>query len=162
MQPQLVEMLRLGGAPRLLGQVGERRPAPERERLSQVVGRIVRAPRFERRPAALEQALEAVEIELVRVDDDAVAVAGGLDPLRAERAPQPVDVHLQRLHGGCRAVPRPRARRQLLGRHHAPAVDEQQCEQRALLRRAERSRSPSDHGLDRPQDAELRRDPRPP
>ena len=119
-EPQLLEPLGLGGAPSLLRQVGERRPAPDRERLAQVVRRVVRAAGLESRPAALERALEAVEVELVLADDDAVAAAGGLDPLGAERAAQPVHVDLQRLDGGRGRCLSPEPVDELLGRHDAP------------------------------------------
>ena len=93
-EPQLLEPLCLGGAPRLLGQVGKSRPAPDRERLAEVVRRVLRATGLERRAAAFERALEAVEIELVLPDDDAVAAAGRLDPVVAQRATEAVHVDL--------------------------------------------------------------------
>jgi len=137
-QAQLLEPLGLGGAARLLGQVGERRAAPDRERFPQVVRCVVGAARFESRSPALECALEPVEVELVLTDDHAVPAPGGLDPLTAERAAQPVHVDLQRLDGGRRRCLSPEPVDELLGRHHAPAIREQQREQPALLRRAER------------------------
>ena len=137
-QAQLLQPLRLGGPPRLFGEVGERRPAPHRERLAEVVRRVLRATGLESRPAAFERALEAVEVELVLLDDDAVSAARRLDPLGAERAPQAVHVDLERLDGGGGRRLAPQAVDQLLGRHDTPAVDEQQREQPALLRRAER------------------------
>ena len=69
-EAQLLEPLGLRGAPRLLRQVGERRAAPDCERFPEVVGRVVRATGLESGPAALERALEAVEVELVLLDDD--------------------------------------------------------------------------------------------
>ena len=154
-EPQLLEALGLGRAPDLLRQVGERRPAPDRERLAQVVGRVVGAASLESRPAAIEGALEAVEVELVLADDDPVAAAGRLDPLGPERAAQPVHIDLQRLDGGCGRCLPPEPVDELLGRDHAPPVDEQQREQAALFRRSERGRLVVEQCLNRPQNAEL-------
>ncbi len=139
-EPQLLEALGFCRAPGLLRQIGERWPAPDRERLAQVVCSVGGAARFQGGAAALERALEAVEIELLLADDDAVTAAGGLDPLRAQRPAQPVHVDLERLDGrrGRRLAPEPVD--QLLGRHHTPPIDEKQREQPALLRRAESRR----------------------
>ena len=70
---------------RLVGEVGERRPAPERERFAESLSRgrrlgTVRLP---------QQAGEAVEIELVGLDAQHVAGRPRLEPvrLRAERLP---------------------------------------------------------------------------
>ena len=128
-EPQLLEPLGLGGPPHLLRKIGERRPAPERERLAEVVGRVVGTAGFETGAAAIEQALEAVEIELVLADHDAVAAARRLDPLGAERAAQSVHVDLQRLDGGCRRCLSPEPVDQLVGRHDAAAIHEQEREQ---------------------------------
>jgi hypothetical protein len=155
-EAQLLEPLGLRGAPRLLRQVGERRAAPDCEGFAQVVGRIVRAAGLEGRSAALERALEAVEIELLMADDDAVPAAGGLDTVGAERAAQPVHVDLQRLQRGRGRRFAPDPVDELLGRDDASAVDEQQREQPTLLRRAESGRLAVQLHLDRTQDAELR------
>ena len=127
--------------------------------MPEVVGGIVGATGLERCAAAFERALEAVEVELVLADDDAVAAARGLDPLAAEHAAQAVHVDLQRLEGRRWRSFSPEPVDELVGRHNASAVDEEQREQPALLRRAERSRSAVELGLDRPQDAELQRNP---
>ena len=156
-QAQLLKPLGFGGTPRLLGQVGERRPAPERERFPQVVHRIVRAACLQSCPAAFERALEAVEIEFVLLDDDAVPAARRLDPLGAERAPQAVHVDLQRLERRGRRRLAPQPVDQLLRGYDASAVDEQKREQSSLLRRTERRRPVVEPSLDRPQDAELHR-----
>jgi hypothetical protein len=157
-EAQLLEPLGLGGAPRLFRQVGKRGASPDRERLPQLVRRVVGATSLERRTTALERALEAVEVELVFADDGAVPAAGGLDPPGAERAPQPVHVDLQRLEGRRRRRLAPEPVGELLGCHDSPTVDEQQGEQPTLLRRAERSRLiVVEQGLNRPQDAELHR-----
>jgi hypothetical protein len=67
-----------------------------------------------------------------------------------------VHVDLQRLDGRGRRILSPEAVDQLLRRDDAPAIDEQEREQRALLRRAERHEPAVGHGLYRLQDAELR------
>ena len=77
-ETKLLEPLGLLRGERLVAQVSERAPAPERERLL--------------RPRPREQALEALEVELVWLDAQPVARAPPLDAVLAERAPQAGDV----------------------------------------------------------------------
>ncbi len=94
-QPAVVEL----GRPcpdRLLGEIRERRPAPQREGRPQLLRRLGGVTRLERRASALERPLEALEVELVRLEHDPIAVPVRLDPAAAERLPQPVDVDLKR------------------------------------------------------------------
>ena len=80
-EAELLEPADLGLRPRLVGEVGERRPAPERK--------------ASRRPAAAacgslppgfdHETLEAVEIETIRLDDELVARRPRLDHVATER-----------------------------------------------------------------------------
>ncbi|HEY5660991.1 MAG TPA: hypothetical protein VIR59_09415 [Gaiellaceae bacterium] len=58
--------LRLGE--RLIRELCERRPAPQRESLAQLRGGDLRLPRVERFLSFLDDVAEAVEVELVRLD----------------------------------------------------------------------------------------------
>src|SRR6266511_44706 len=70
---------------RLVGEVGERWPAPERERLAQRLGRLGSIPGAERALAGLHELLERVQIELSRLDAEHVA-ASTRDQVGARRA----------------------------------------------------------------------------
>jgi hypothetical protein len=82
-QPQLLEPHDLGLRERLVGEVRERRAAPERERGAQLVGRTRRLG-----PACLAaQPLEDGEVELVPADVQHVAGRARGEPVGAELAP---------------------------------------------------------------------------
>jgi hypothetical protein len=66
-----------------------------------------------------------------------------------------VDVHLERGDGGTRRVGSPERVDQLVPRDDGVCVQQQQDEQGALLRRAERERAFVAQCLDRAQDAEF-------
>ena len=85
---QLLEPVRDRSDRRLLREVDERRPAPERERLAERVGGLGRPSLVERDAALVEQSLEAGQVERVRLDPDGIAGAAGLDRLPAERLAQ--------------------------------------------------------------------------
>ncbi len=73
--------LRLGK--RLGGDVGERRPAPQREGLA-------RLPRG-------YELLEALDVALALLEAEHVARGAGQDPVGAERVAKRVDMHLERV-----------------------------------------------------------------
>ncbi len=155
-EPQLLEPLGLRCSAGFLRQPRQRGPAPERERRAELVCRVGGPAGLESRPAAVEGALEPVEVELLLADDGAVAASGRLDSLAADGAAQPVHVDLQRLQGRRRRRRSPDSVDELLGRDDPSAVDEEQGQQRALLRRAERGRAAVQQRLDRSEHVELR------
>ena len=53
---------------RLGGELGQRGPAPERQRLAESVGRLLGAPCVQRRARLRHDALEPVEVEFVRLE----------------------------------------------------------------------------------------------
>src|SRR6266542_108493 len=89
-QVQLLQAGDLGLGEALVAEVGERRTAPERERLLQV-------PLF-------DQSLEALQVELARLDAQQVARSLGQQPLLTEHLPQLRDVDLQGLLGRVRGL----------------------------------------------------------
>ena len=99
--------------------------------------------------------LEALDVELVGLDVDPVAAAAALDPLRAEDAPEAVDVDLERVRGGAGRVLAPdRVDQPLAGQHLVPA-QQQEREQGALLGPSEPQRLARRDGFERAKDAEL-------
>jgi hypothetical protein len=95
-QAPLLELRHLGLVNGLAREVGERRPGPELERAAEILRGFGRTAGAESRGGAVDEALEPAEVELRRVEMEAVARPVALDPFAADRAPQPVHVHLQR------------------------------------------------------------------
>ena len=92
-EAKLLEPTDLGLRPRLVGEVDQRRAAPQRERLPQAPGRDRRL----RASSLRHEALEAVQIETVRLDAKLVARRPGDDHLVAEGLAELGDVRLQDL-----------------------------------------------------------------
>ena len=67
-QSQLLEAGDLALRERLVGEVGQRRPAPERERLAQLGGGARGIAAGERSPTLFEEALEPVSVQALRID----------------------------------------------------------------------------------------------
>lgn len=104
-QSLLLQTRDLGGGERLDGQLGERRAAPQRQRLAQGRGSILGSTVCQHAACVLDEALEAFRVELSRLH--AQAVAGrrrGHDLRVAKCLAQPRDVHLHRLHGAAGSV----------------------------------------------------------
>ncbi len=90
-QVQLLESPDFRLRERLIGEIGERGTAPERERLAE------RVP-----TALLGEALEALEIELARLDPDQVPRRLGDDAVGTEQLAQLRDVVLEGIGGRLR------------------------------------------------------------
>ena len=150
-EPQLLEPRRGRPRHRLVREVGERRPRPERQRAPDLVLRLGGPARRQRALGLREQPLEARRVELVGLEPDPVAAAVSLDPVRAERAPQPVHVHLQRPVSRLRRLLAPERLGEVPVRHDLAAVQEQLGQQRPLLRRPERDGLPVCDGTHRSQ-----------
>ena len=164
-EPQLLQAPDLGLAERLVGEIGERAPAPERERLAQRARRRVGVAG---RARGRQQALEPVQVEPVLRDpqlvarraghEDAVAVAGRG---RLEHPPEPRDRHRE----GLQRVAPPRAGPELLDQpfagHRLAGVQQQQRQQRPLLDAPDGELPAADPRLERPQDAEFHWGPAP-
>jgi hypothetical protein len=138
----LVEAGGLGLRERLVHDVRDCGPSPERERVVQL--------------ARGDQPLEPVDVALVRLDADEVPGRTRHDPVGADRASKGVDVHLERVlrARGRRFAPDPVD--QAVGRDGRVRREQQPSQQRTRPRAAER------HGdaivvehLQRPQQAEF-------
>ena len=155
-EPQLLEPLDGRARERLVREVGERRPAPEVERLAEQRGRGRGVVVAASAPAsAVRRSKRARSKRLVAEPED-VAGRPRLDRVgRAERAPQLGDLALHLRHrrdrrpSGVELVGEP------LDRHDAVRVQQQDRERRALPRPAEPDRAVLADDLERPQDAEL-------
>ena len=141
-EPCLVEARRVGARELLAGQVGQRGPAPEPERL------VVR-PR-------VDELLEPLGVELAGLDPGEIAGRTGHDPVGAERLAQRVDVYLERRAGVCRRILAPDGVDQPLGRDGAIGAEQQEREHGAGPPAAERhGLADVVHHLQRPEQPEL-------
>ncbi|MBD2893630.1 hypothetical protein amrb99_25520 [Actinomadura sp. RB99] len=128
-EPPLVEPRGLGLGPR---HVGERRPAPQGQRLAEERGRPFGIAVAQRGASLVREALEPSRVHVAGFDRDPVPAAGPLDRrARAERRPQP-------RHLGVQRVARRPALRQPVRRDRRARADEQQRQQRPPGRAAER------------------------
>ncbi len=149
-QPQVLEARggRRGEAP-LLGDPGERRAAPEPQRVAHDRAGTLVLARLQRGRALRGEALEAQRVDGVGLDRQAVAAGALLDERAvAEAAPQPRDERLQgvQLVGGLLVVPDRVGERGR--RHDAARVERQPREQREQAAAADLAGV----GLERPKD----------
>jgi hypothetical protein len=150
--PQLLEPLRGREGERLVRDVGERRAAPEPERLPE---QPCRPPRLGRRRLR-GQSLEAGEVEPVGRERQHVAGRPRLDRRRrAERPPQLRHLPLHLRHRCHRRPSRVELVGEPLDRHDAIGVQQQDRERRPLPRPAERHLPAVGGHLERTEDAEL-------
>src|SRR5438128_23889 len=138
---KLLEARRLRLREPLVHEIGERRAAPERERLVQRVDLV-----------AFEQSFEPLQIELARPDGNFVAGWACDDPVGSERLPELRDVVLNRIERGLRRVRSPELIDEAIGRDDLVAAGEQQRQQSSLPSSAETNRSGFVDDLERAED----------
>ena len=140
----------------LEGQVRQRPPAPQRERLLERRRRPRRAARGQLAAAFPDQPLEAPRVELLRVELERVAVLAGGDLLAApQRPPQPRDVDLDGLGRRRRRLLAPQLIHQAVTAERLPGVQEQHRQERPLPRAADRHHTVAVDDLQWPEDAEF-------
>ena len=137
---QIVEPRDLSRDERLIGQIGERRPAPERERSGQQCASATKVAFDGGLSCRRQGGLESVDVDGLGWHQQAITVAVCLENLAPERLPQPRYVSLQRLGRGRSCVLAPELLDQPVGRDHLAAVEEKQRQESALLVAAERDR----------------------
>src|SRR5712691_8431217 len=154
-QVELFETANLAARKRLVGEVGERRSAPQRERLAQqqrralgVAGSLCSSPFLEPLP-------EAVDVELARRNAEGVASCLRLQTVVAQDAAQLRHVVLEDLRRRRRRLVGPELVDQRVGRQRLIRMDQQKCEQRSLLAAPDRELSPVATDLERTEDAEI-------
>ena len=134
-----------------VGEVGQRRPRPEPERLSQRARPLPRRhpPRLQHEP------LEAAHVDRLGIDPQPVAGRPRLERLGAEQLPQArhAVLHVGRRRG--RRSPLPQLVDQPVERHDVVRLQEEERHQRALLRPTQPDRHTPHTSLQRAQHAEL-------
>ena len=130
LEPQVLQPRDLGLGEALVGDVGERRPAPQRERLAQRRRRLPRLAARELLAPAPEALLEAVGVERAR--RRAHGVAAALQDARAvaERGAQPRRHDLHRVARVCGPGALPQLVHDAVEADDRAAVHEQQRQQR--------------------------------
>ena len=112
----------------LVGEVGERRPAPERERLAESRRRTRCIPGGQALPAFVCEPREAVHVHSRRIELEHVAGRAPGDRLRPERLTQLRDVHLHRVRGRVWRLARPEDLDQLIDGDDAARLERQCCQ----------------------------------
>ena len=134
----------------LRSELGERGPAPERQRLAKELD----APRGIRRLAGqLRQHLEPGQIDILRGRREEITGRPSLDCFRSECLPQLRDVALEHLRGAPRWRFAPEVFDQALGRNDSSGVEQQPPEQGTRLAARQRDGLPVLDGLERPEQA---------
>ena len=141
---------------RLEGQIRQRAPAPERQRLLEHRRRPRRAARGQLAAALPDQALEPVRVDALGIEPELVAVLAGLDlPAAPERAAQPRDVDLHGLGGRGRRTLAPQLVDQPVAAERLAGVQEQHRQQRPLPGAADGHHAVAVDDLERTEDAEF-------
>ena len=137
MQSHLVEPERLRHEHAALCNLGERRPAPERERLAKGHRRLLRPSVLERFGPAHRQLLEAIHIAGAALDAEHVGIASRLDRVPPESTAQVGDVALHDISRGGRRGLAPDLVDQAAHRDRPIRADHEDGEHRATARAAE-------------------------
>jgi hypothetical protein len=138
-------------------EVGECRPAPERERSPQRPRRRRGGAAGERLAPVGEQLLEALQVDLVGGGAEQVAQRPRDDTALRERSAQTRDGRLERVRRCRRNILPPQLHEQALGRHDLVGVQHEQgkygplarppkCNRQPALRDLERTQEPNLHG----------------
>ena len=156
-EPALLQPRDLGLRKRRKRQVRQGRAAPQRQRLAEALaGRRGRALRKLRTTLA-DQALEAVQVQGVGLDPEDIAGRPGDEQtaVRIEQLAQRRDIELHELGRGRGRPLAPELVDDPIARHDLVRVEQQQRQDRPLLRRPELDRHTLDHRLERAEKPEL-------
>ena len=138
-----------------LGELGQRHAAPQLQRRAQPRRRRRRVAGVQRGPAGVAQALEAHQVDGLRVDLQRVARrVRAQDPVR-QRLAELRDVDVDHLHRGVRDVLAPQVVHEPVDGHRPVGLQQQPGEQRPRLAPAEAQRLLAVQHLQWPQDPEL-------
>jgi hypothetical protein len=152
--PQLLEMVALGRRERLR-ELGQRRSAPDRERLAQARGRLLRLPRLERDAPLAPQPVEPHAVDRLRIDLHEVAGRSRDEHAARQRLAQLRDVDVDHLHRAAGHGRAPQVVHQPIDRHRPVGVEQQPRQQGPLPQRADVHRHAAFDHLERPEETEL-------
>ncbi len=138
-----------------LGELGEGRAPPERERLGEPLGCRARVPAREGLAAAAQQLLRPEGVELLGSDVELVPRRARDQHPRRQHLAQLGDVDLDHLGGGVRGLLAPEVVDQPRDRHGPPGAEREHGEQGPLLAASEGDRVAAVEDLERPQGSDL-------
>ena len=136
-QTRLLQPGDLSLSERLVGEVSQRRPPPQPQRIAQEAGGGRGISPGQRLAALDGQTLELVGIELTRRQLELIATAPGVHHAITQRPAQMKDITLERLGGSRGRSLAPQLVDQPLAGYHLTAVQEQDRKHRALLSTAQ-------------------------
>ena len=142
-------------ARRLVGEIRQSRPTPERERGAELRARDAKAPLGQRPRPGARPALEDLQVQRAVGDHDDVSASPSHDRIAAQGLAQLRHVGLQHVPRGDRRVAAPDLVHQPRDRHDLVRVHEQDRQQRSLPRTADARRNAAHKRLERPENAEL-------
>ena len=155
-EPQLLEPGDRRLRERLVREVGNRRPAPQRERSLDELDCRLRVGAAERLRRLGRPPLEADEVQALGLDVQDVAGRAGLDLLRTEQLAELRNLPLNLRHRRHRWLPRVQVVGEPLDRDDPVGGQEQDPECGALLRPGKRDRPVVVHDLERSEDPKLK------
>ena len=155
-EPQVLEAIDLGPRERLVGEVGQGAAAPEPERGPERLERLPGLAGRVRSTALLQEPLESMDVDLLRCDPQHVAPGPGQEQLlRVEALTQPGDLDVEVVARGAGRPVGPQLVDHPVARDHLVGVQEQERDQRPLLRSPERNRPAVPNSFERPEQQEL-------
>src|SRR5581483_239289 len=155
-QAQLLEPVDLGSRERLVCEIGERAAAPQRKPFLEPRQGASRIPAGVRAAALLEESLEPVGVELLRLELEDVAAGARADELRvAERLAQPRDLVVEAVVCVAGRPLRPELVEEAVARDDLVRMEEQDRQERALLRPSDGDDALAVPGLERAEKPEL-------
>ena len=159
-QTKLLEALDLDARERLELEIGERPPLPQALGRTQRVRRGGEIAGRARLTSLCDEPLEALEVELAGLDAQQVAGRAGdqarlVAGRRTERLPQPRNLVTERVVGRVGALPGEELADQSLPRDDAVGIEQEERQQRPLLRSSNRDRHPVHPHDERTEDPEL-------
>ena len=154
-QPLLLEPRDLALRERLIGEVRQRRPAPQSQCPTKTVTRDSRVSILQRAATLSDHRIELLDIDPAGRGLQQVRAPARDQQAVAERFAQMRDVALDDLVGARRRLLTPQLVHQTICRDRLTPMQDQQHQQRSLLGTAERQRSPVLENVKRPQDSEF-------
>jgi hypothetical protein len=154
-ETQLLEAADLAARERLVLEVGQRWPPPERESAPEPFARFSGRTRSEMLPGLFEQPFEPLQVERARRDAQLVARGPRFEYALAKQLAKLGDELLDRLDGGRRRQLAPEFVNEPHRRHDPVRAQEQDSEQSALLGSGERNLATVLPDGEWPQDAEF-------
>jgi hypothetical protein len=160
--PGIVEACHFGLGEGLIGEIRQRRAAPQRERVLELRHGRSHVAVSQFHTGLGDQPFEAMRVEPLRIERELVAALAGYDRagraapvVTAQRLTKPRDMHLQRLGRASRRILAPQLVDQAVGRERLVEVDQQQRQQSARLASRKREPAVTVEDLERAEDAEV-------